>query len=297
VTRIDPQVSIWFHQPWGQVLAPCRGPAPLQRRFSRASGIPLKRCRGQHLHGTAISWQNHAFPGTDAFVVELPGGAITAAAARRDARAVLKVARVGDPAARTSRAKPQRPPITKRLIPFPAHRKREMSRYSQRHYGNPGWRLRNPRVIVEHIAVTGSLDSLFNTFAPDTPDPELGELPNVCAHFGVGSDGRIDQFVPLDTRCRHTVGLNYTAIGIEHVGFSDGDVLGNPRQLHASLRLTQYLRCRFGIAIKNVIGHNESLSSPYHLELVPSLKHQTHGDWVHADMQVYRRKLRALGPC
>jgi N-acetylmuramoyl-L-alanine amidase len=49
--------------------------------------------------------------------------------------------------------------------------------------------------------------------------------------------------------------------------------------------------------VKNVIGHNESLSSPYHHELVPSLKHQTHGDWKHADMQVYRRKLRALGPC
>jgi N-acetylmuramoyl-L-alanine amidase len=74
-------------------------------------------------------------------------------------------------------------------------------------------------------------------------------------------------------------------------------VLGDRAQLHASLRLTQYLRCRFGIGIRNVIGHNESLSSPYHLELVPSLKHQTHGDWVHADMQVYRHKLRALGPC
>jgi N-acetylmuramoyl-L-alanine amidase len=297
VTRIDPQVSIWFHQPWGQVLAPCRGPVPLQRRFSRASGIPLKRCRGQHLHGTAISWQNHAFPGTQAFVVELPGGAISTAAARRDARAVLKVARDGTAPPRPQRAGSPHPPITKRLIPFPPHRRREMSRYSQRHYGKLGWRLRDPHVIVEHIAVTGSLGSLYNTFAPDTPDPELGELPNVCAHFGVGSDGQIDQFVRLHTRCRHTVGLNYTAIGIEHVGFTDSDVLGDPPQLRASLRLTQYLRCRFGIGVRNVIGHNESLSSPYHLELVPSLKHQTHGDWVHADMQVYRGKLRALGPC
>jgi hypothetical protein len=172
-----------------------------------------------------------------------------------------------------------------------------MSRYSVRHYGKPGWRLRNPHVIVEHISVTDSLDSLYNTFAPDNPDPELHELPNVCAHFGVGSDGQIDQFVHLNTRCRHTVGLNYTAIGIEHVGFHDGDVLGNRRQLHASLHLTQYLRCRFGIKVRNVIGHNESLSSPYHLELVPSLKHQTHGDWRHASMQIYRRKLRRLGPC
>ena len=31
--------------------------------------------------------------------------------------------------------------------------------------------------------------------------------------------------------CRHTVGLNYTAIGIENVGNSDQEILSNPRQL------------------------------------------------------------------
>ena len=75
----------------------------------------------------------------------------------------------------------------------------------------------------------------------------------------MGSDGSVVQLVPLSLMCRHTVGLNYTAIGIEHVGFRDGDVLGNLRELGASLRLTRWLRCRYGIAIKNVIGHNESL--------------------------------------
>ena len=62
-------------------------------------------------------------------------------------------------------------------------------------------------------------------------------------------------------------------------------MLGNREQLRASLRLTQRLRCRFGISVKNVIGHNESLSSPFHFELVPSLRHQTHGDWRHSSMQ------------
>ncbi len=71
----------------------------------------------------------------------------------------------------------------------------------------------------------------------------------------------------------------------------------NRRQLRASLRLTMQLRCRYRIAVKNVIGHNESLRSPFHLELVPSLKHQTHGDWRHSSMQVYREKLRRLGSC
>jgi hypothetical protein len=301
VRQLQPQVSIWFHQPWDQVLAPCHGDALLQRRFSQLSRIPLKRCRGEDLRGTAIDWEQHSFPGTRAFVVELGGGSISAAAAKRDARAVVKVTRDGagssGAAGRAAASSVPRPAITAKLIPFPPHRKREMAAYSKRHYGNAKWRLINPHVIVEHISVTDSISALYNTFAPDHPDPELHELPNVCSHFGVGSNGRIYQFVRLDTRCRHTVGLNYTAIGVEHVGFKDADVLGNARQLHASLRLTQYLRCRFAIKVRNVIGHNESLSSPYHLELVPSLKTQTHGDWKHASMQIYRRKLRRLGPC
>jgi hypothetical protein len=190
-----------------------------------------------------------------------------------------------------------RPAIAKWLIPFGPKRKREMAAYSVRHYGERSWRLVRPRVIVEHMAVTGSAAAVRNTFAPDRPDPELGELPNVCSHFVVGSSGRIFSLVNLRTRCRHTVGLNWTAIGIEHVGYADADALGNRREMRGSLRLTQWLRCKFGIPVKNVIGHNESLASPYHRELVPSLRDQTHGDWRHSSMRVYRKRLRALGPC
>ena len=190
-----------------------------------------------------------------------------------------------------------RPHIVKRLIPFGPKRKREMAAYSLRHYGKARWRLRHPHVIVEHVAEASSVASVFNTFAPDRPDSELHELPNVCAHFVVSSSGRIYELVNTRTRCRHTVGLNWTAIGIEHTGFVDSDVLDNRRQMRASLRLTQYLRCRFGIRVRDVIGHNESLSSPYHHELVPSLRHQTHGDWRHASMRTYRARLRHLGAC
>jgi hypothetical protein len=190
-----------------------------------------------------------------------------------------------------------RPPIVKRLIPFGPKRKREMAAYSERHYGQHKWRLRQPRVIVEHMAQASSAGAVFATFAPDVPDVELGELPNVCSHFVVARSGRIFQLVNLRTRCRHTVGLNWTAIGIEHVGYDDGDVLDNRRQRHASLWLTQYLRCRFGIRLRDVIGHNESLSSPYHHELVPSLRGQTHGDWKHHSMRVYRQRLARMKPC
>ncbi len=190
-----------------------------------------------------------------------------------------------------------RPAIHQWRIPFGAQREREMAAYSRRHYGGYTYRLVHPHVIVEHISVAPTAQADFDIFAPDVPDPELHEKPNVCAHFVIDGRGRIFQLVSLDIRCRHTVGLNWTAIGIEHTGYSDADLLGDPRQFRASLRLTRYLRCRFHITLANVIGHNESLSSPYHHERVATLRHQTHGDMRHASMVVYRRKLRALGPC
>jgi hypothetical protein len=192
---------------------------------------------------------------------------------------------------------PPPPPVKKWPIPYGAKRKHQMAAYSARHYGERTWRLRRPRVIVEHMAQTSSAASVHNTFAANVPDVELHELPGVCAHFVVSSRGRIFRLVNLRTRCRHTVGLNWTAIGIEHVGYGDGDVLGNRRALSASLRLTRWLRCRFRIPVRNVIGHAESLRSPYHRERVPSLRRQTHGDWRHASMRVYRKKLRQLGRC
>lgn len=195
---------------------------------------------------------------------------------------------------------PPQPPIVQNPIPFGARRKAEMVAYARRHYGSfmaPTYRLTHPHVIVIHYTETPDFQSTYNTFAPDFPDPELHELPNVCAHFVIDAAGTIHQLVPLSIMCRHTVGLDWTAIGIEHVGYSDAQVLGDRRQLRASLRLVQWLRCRYGIAISNVIGHSESLHSPYHREDVPSLRTQTHSDFAHADMRIYRARLRAMGPC
>jgi beta-N-acetylhexosaminidase len=185
-------------------------------------------------------------------------------------------------------------------IPFGAKRKAEMAAYVHRHYGSfmkPTWRLVDPHVIVVHYTDGPTFQSAWNTFASDTPDSELHELPGTCAHFVIDTNGTIYQLVSLGTMCRHTVGLNWTAIGIENVGFSDGQVMDNPKQMSANLRLVRWLRCRFDIEIKNVIGHNESLSSPYHREDVVALRHQTHSDFNHADMQRYRARLRGLGGC
>lgn len=190
-----------------------------------------------------------------------------------------------------------RPRIVQRPIPFPTKRVTEMRAYARRHYGLNTAALRDPHVIVIHYTLTTTFAQAFNTFAPDVPDSELHERPGTCAHFVVDRDGTIYQLVPLRLMCRHTVGLNWTAIGIEHVGTSDAEVLGDAAQMRSSLRLTRWLRCRQGIATKNVIGHAESLSSPYHRERVARLAHQTHGDFPHGPASEYRRRLLALGTC
>ena len=187
-----------------------------------------------------------------------------------------------------------KPAIVAKPIPFGDVRRSETAMYAQRHYGLHTWRLTAPHVIVEHYTGTTSFSSAWSTFASDAPDTELGERPGTCAHFVIDRDGTIYQLVPLSTICRHTVGLNWTAIGIEHVGTSDASVLEDPRQLRASLRLTLWLMSRYRISLPNVIGHAESLTSRYHRERNARWRCQTHGDWRHPDMVTYRAQLARL---
>jgi beta-N-acetylhexosaminidase len=280
VERVHPRVTLWYHQAMNLVVASAGDPS-LQRLYSRLSGLARKRLTGYH--GTVSSWQNSTFPGDTAFVVELPAGPLPAAGVRRHANAVLALARAVAP-----------PRVTSKPIPYGADRKADMRDYARRHYGIDDYHLRRPRVIVEHYTVTDTFQPVYDTFAPNTPDQELGELPGICSHFVVDRDGTIYGLVPTSIMCRHTVGLNYTAIGIEHVGRSDAQVLGNPRQMAASLRLTRMLQGRYGIRTRNVIGHNESLSSPFHRERVERLRTQTHADFPKVAMDVYRRRLERL---
>ncbi len=197
-------------------------------------------------------------------------------------------------AASSADAGPPRPRIVSKPIPFTVARKLEMRAYAKRHYALDTWRLRHPKAIVEHFTASDSFASAFSTFSADVADRELHELPGTCAHFVIDTDGTIYQLVSLTVMCRHTVGLNWTAIGIEHVGTSDEQILSNPRQMASSLALTVWLMGRYHINLEDVIGHNESLTSRLHHELYPGWRCQTHGDWSQEDMNIYRTSLRQL---
>ncbi len=90
VRRIRPKITIWFHQPL-RLVDRSGGDVALQRRFARRTGLPLRRL-GPY-PGTVTGWQNHRFPGTTAFVVELPGGRLPARRVDVHRRAVLDAAR------------------------------------------------------------------------------------------------------------------------------------------------------------------------------------------------------------
>jgi beta-N-acetylhexosaminidase len=292
VRRIRPAISIHFHQDFRMVNL-TGGPDPgVVRAYARRVKLPARYL--PRLRGTVTGWQNHNWPGTSAFVVELAAGRLTARGVDRHARAVLaagadEVARAGAGAITAAR-----PPITWSPIPFGADRRRQMRAYTHRHYGLGTVRLREPRVIVQHFTASSTFGPAFNTFAANRRDVELHERPGVCTHFIVDRDGIIHQLVRLRWMCRHTIGLNHRSFGIEHVGTSDADVLSRRRQLEASLRLTAWLQDRYDIPTEDVIGHAESLSSPYHSERVAALRRRTHGDFGPATMRAYRARLGAL---
>jgi N-acetylmuramoyl-L-alanine amidase len=277
IERVRPRVTVWYHQHM-RLVDNSGGDRFLERLYARRSGLPYRPIAP--LPGTATSWQNARFARDSAFVVELPAGPLDTRGSKRHAAAVLALARAVAP-----------PRVVQTPIPFGAQRREQMRAYAIRHYGIDDHRLRRPRVIVEHYTASNSFSSAYDTFAANTPDVELGELPGVCAHYLIDRDGAIHQLVPTTVMCRHTVGLNWTSIGIEHVGVSDGQVLSNRRQLAASLRLTRTLQGRHRIATRNVIGHAESLSSPFHRERVARLRSQTHGDFARTAMRSYRRML------
>ncbi|MGE0068262.1 MAG: M14 family zinc carboxypeptidase [Solirubrobacterales bacterium] len=93
VAELKPKVTVWFHEhrgagayvrAWGQS-------APAGREFAARAGIRFRLL--PWLAGTAPNWQNHRFPGTASFVVELPAGGLREGLKRRLEHALLRTGR------------------------------------------------------------------------------------------------------------------------------------------------------------------------------------------------------------
>jgi protein MpaA len=92
VRRFRPQVTIWYHQALRVVDLGSGADPTLVRTYARRTGLPAGRIG--FLPGVATRWQNERFPGSSAFVVELPAGPLSGLETREHARAVFAVARM-----------------------------------------------------------------------------------------------------------------------------------------------------------------------------------------------------------
>lgn len=93
IEALRPDVTIWFHQQQ-EPLVRAWGPSiPAARTYARLAGEPFRRM--PWLEGTAPNWQNHRFPGTSSFVVELPLSGPTHP--DRHGRAIFELGRELDP--------------------------------------------------------------------------------------------------------------------------------------------------------------------------------------------------------
>jgi murein peptide amidase A len=98
IRRLRPDVTIWFHQE-AEPMVRAWGPSvSVARRFAgylravRYTRIPFERL--PWLPGTAPNWQNHRFPGTASFVVELPPGPLPHDDAVHIGAAVARLVRI-----------------------------------------------------------------------------------------------------------------------------------------------------------------------------------------------------------
>lgn len=88
ISRLHPQVTVWFHQHL-DVVDESGGSVLVERRFAELTGLPLARLTREP--GSAVEWENHRVPSGTAFVVELPAGTLDEPSVKRFAHAILAV--------------------------------------------------------------------------------------------------------------------------------------------------------------------------------------------------------------
>lgn len=115
-----------------------------------------------------------------------------------------------------------------------------------------------PKIIVLHYTAGGTVDSNFKYFNNLYLDNQRATLKkqsslNVSAHFLVDKDGTVYQLIDPELFARHTIGLNYCAIGVENIGSKSQPL--TDKQLEANAELVKYLVKKY--PIEYLIGHSE----------------------------------------
>ncbi len=153
--------------------------------------------------------------------------------------------------------------IIDKPIDFGKKRVELTKEYIKNHYGLDAKDITiNPKIIVLHWTAVPTLEGSFDRLKPellltDRKDIAAAGALNVSSHFLVDRDGSIYRLMPDNYMARHTIGLNYYAIGIENVG-GKGDKSEDltQAQVEANVYLVRYLKKKYP-EIELLIGHYE----------------------------------------
>ncbi|MCI3938873.1 peptidoglycan recognition protein family protein [Chryseobacterium aahli] len=115
-----------------------------------------------------------------------------------------------------------------------------------------------PKVIVLHYTAGGTVESNFKYFNNTHLESARNTLKkqstlNVSSQYIVDRDGTIYQLIEPNIFARHTIGLNYCAIGVENIGSKKQPL--TEKQVAANAQLVRYLTKKY--KIEYLIGHSE----------------------------------------
>ncbi len=153
--------------------------------------------------------------------------------------------------------------IIQKPINYNSKREKLSVEYLQQRHGllNSSKPIIEPKMIVIHYTGIGNLNSIFNYFNRTELENSRAlnkkqSSLNVSSQFLIDRNGDIYQLMDETKFARHTIGLNYCAIGIENIG-SDKNPL-TPEQLQSNVQLIKHLATKHNI--EYVIGHSEYIA-------------------------------------
>lgn len=116
----------------------------------------------------------------------------------------------------------------------------------------------SPKMIVLHYTAGGTVETNYKYFNKTHLESARNVLKkqstlNVSSQFIVDRDGTIYQLMEPNRFARHTIGLNYCAIGIENIGSKSQPL--TEKQILANAQLIRYLTKKY--SIEYLIGHSE----------------------------------------
>lgn len=115
-----------------------------------------------------------------------------------------------------------------------------------------------PKIIVLHYTAGGTVESNFKYFNKTHLESARNTLKkqstlNVSSQYIIDRDGTVYQLMAPTQFARHTIGLNYCAIGVENIGSKKQPL--TEKQVEANAELVRYLTKKY--KIEYLIGHSE----------------------------------------